>query len=77
MIYIFSTIILFFLGLSLYSLQRIILFITSGRPQDPSHYGLETVKKVQILTNDGTSPLSWYIKGKGKGKTPLVSIFPC
>ena len=77
MIYIFSTIILFFLGLSLYSLQRTILFITSGRPQDPSHYGLETVKKVQILTNDGISLLSWYIKGKGKGKTPLVSIFPC
>ena len=77
MIYIFSTIILFFF--------RFIFILTSKNnpfhyiwsPQDPSHYGLETVKKVQILTNDGISPLSWYIKGKGKGKTPLVSIFPC
>lgn len=59
MIYIFSAIILyFFLGLSLYSFQRKILFNTSGRPQNPSHYGLETVKKVQILTNDGISLLS-------------------
>ena len=48
MIYIFSAIILYiFLGLSLYLLQRKILFNTSGRPQDPSHYGLEAVKEVQ------------------------------
>ena len=74
MIYIFSAIILYiFLGLSLYSLQRKILFNTSGRPQNPSHYGLETVKEVQILTNDGISLLSWYFKGKGK--TPLLVYF--
>ena len=74
MIYIFSAIILyFFFGLSLYSLQRKILFNTSGRPQDPSHYGLEAVKEVQILTNDRISLLSWYFKGKGK--TPLLAYF--
>jgi len=74
MIYIFSAIILyFFLGLSLYFLQRKILFNTSGRPHDPFHYGLEAVKEVQILTNDGISLLSWYFKGKGK--TPLLVYF--
>ena len=67
MIYIFSAIILyFFLGLSLYLLQRKILFNTSGRPQTPSHYGLNEVKEVQILTNDGISLLSWYFKGEEK-----------
>ena len=67
MIYIFSAIILYiFLGLSLYLLQRKILFNTPSLPQDPSHYGLEAVKKVQILTNDGISLLSWYVKGKEK-----------
>ena len=74
MIYIFSPIILYiFLGLSLYLLQRKILFNTSGRPQDPSHYGLEAVKEVQILTNDRIPLLSWYFKGKGK--TPLLVYF--
>ena len=74
MIYIFSAIILyFFLGLSLYLLQRKIIFNTSGRPQDPSHYGLESVKKIQILTNDGISLLSWYVEGKGE--TPLLVYF--
>ena len=73
MIYIFSAIILYiFLGLSLYLLQRKILFNISGRPRDPSHYGLEAVKKIQILTNDGISLLSWYVKGK---KTPLLVYF--
>ena len=74
MIYIFSAIILYiFLGLSLYLLQRKILFNTSGRPQTPSHYGLNEVKEVQILTNDGISLLSWYFKGKGK--IPLLVYF--
>ena len=73
MIYIFSAIILYiFLGLSLYLLQRKILFNTSGLPRDPSHYGLEAVKKIQILTSDGISLLSWYVKGK---KTPLLVYF--
>ena len=74
MIYIFSAIILYiFAGFSLYSLQRKILFNTTGRPQHPSHYGLENVNKVQILTKDGISLLSWYVKGKGK--TPLLVYF--
>ena len=73
MIYIFSAIILYiFLGLSLYLLQRKIIFNTSGRPLDPSHYGLEAVKEVKILTNDVISLLSCYVKGK----TPSISIFP-
>ena len=74
MIYIFSPIILyFFLGLLLYLLQRKILFNTSGQPQNPSHYSLEAVKEVQILTNDGISLLSWYFEGDGK--TPLLVYF--
>ena len=74
MIYIFSAIILYiFLGLSLYLLQRKILFNISGQPRDPSHYGLEAVKKIQILTNDGISLLSWYVKGNEK--TPLLVYF--
>ena len=74
MIYIFSAIILYiFIGLSLYLLQRKILFNTSGRPHKPSYYGLQSVKEVQILTNDEISLLSWYFKGNGK--TPLLVYF--
>ena len=74
MIYIFSVIILYiFIGLSLYLLQRKILFNTSGLPQTPSYYGLNEVKEVQILTNDGISLLSWYFKGKDT--TPLLVYF--
>tara|TARA_Y100000590_G_scaffold466143_1_gene640571 strand:- start:779 stop:1582 length:804 start_codon:yes stop_codon:yes gene_type:complete len=64
MIYIFSAIILyFFSGLLLYLLQRRILFNTSGKPQNPSYYGLDKINEVQIITQDGISLLSWYFKG--------------
>jgi len=74
MIYIFSAIFLyFFLGLSLYLLQRKILFNTSGQPKNPSYYGLKNVKEVQILTKDGVSLLSWYFKGMRNN--PLLVYF--
>ena len=74
MIYIFSAIILYiFLCLTLYLFQRKILFNTSVRPQSPSYYGLNKVKEVQILTNDGISLLSWYFKGKNTA--PLLVYF--
>ena len=70
MIYIISGIFLyFFLGLSLYFLQRKILFNTSGIPNSPSHYGLHQVKEVQVLTKDGISLLSWYFEGNSKNPT--------
>ena len=66
MIYIFSAIILYiFLGLSLYLLQRKILFNTSGRPQDPSYYGLEVVKKIESTTTGNSG---------GMGDVPVEAV---
>ena len=74
MIYIFSAIFLyFFLGLLLFSLQRKIVFNTSGRPQNPSYYGLNDTKEIQIITKDGVSLLSWYFKGLSS--KPLLIYF--
>jgi len=64
MIYIFSAIFLyFFLGLTLYLLQRKILFNTSDTPKSPSFYGLSEVTSIRILTSDKIPLLAWYFKG--------------
>ena len=52
--YIFSILILYiFFGLSLFILQRKIIFNVSGIPMKPYEYGLENIQELQIETEDG------------------------
>ena len=70
--YIISIIsIYFFFGLILFLFQRKILFNVSGKPQNPSYYGLKNVAVVKIPTIDGLSLLAWYSKPKRNNPTLL------
>ena len=61
--YIFSLIFLyFFIGFTLFFLQRKIVFNVSGTPNKPSKYGLKDVKEIKIQTSDGIQLLSWFKK---------------
>jgi Carboxylesterase type B len=74
MIYIFSVFFLYiFFGIILYLLQRRILFNTSGHPGAPSNYNLNSIREIQILTEDNINLLSWFHIGD---KTlPLLIYF--
>ena len=61
--YIISAItIYFFFGIFLFIIQRKILFNVSGKPKNPSDYGLKNIEQLKILTPDGINLLGWYSK---------------
>ena len=71
--YIISMVIIYvFFGLSLYILQRKIVFNVSGIPKKPHEYGLVNIQELQIETEDGVSLLCWYSKAKSKNDPTLV-----
>ena len=71
--YIISILIIYlFFGFLLYFFQRRIVFNVSGKPKKPSEYGLNNVKKLKILTEDGVSLLCWYSKTKTINTPTLI-----
>ncbi len=70
--YIISAVsIYFFFGFFLYFFQRKILFNVSGKPKNPSEYGLNNIIELKIPTSDGINLLGWYSKPKIQKPTLL------
>ena len=68
--YIISIVFIYlFFGLILFTLQRKIIFNTSGKPKKPKYYGLSNTQEIYIPTKDGFYLLAWYSEPKNNNPT--------